>query len=403
MLFVAILFSTADFAETADEARKAERGESRAESQIILASIPGYRRPQQPVDSGQSSVISGQKTEAGTKIEDGGSTIEGGTAATDSTSNSQRSTSNVQGQPESNPGLVTGDSADQLPTTNQQLPAADAAAYTFRFDNAALADILTLYSDLSRRTVIHAPGLPQGPVSVDVKTPLTKAEALLTLETLLYANGVSLTPVGEKLVKAFPNASIVREGLPIQQTDLTLNAERRTSNVEDGMEGDRITATIIPLKHIDVSDPSIIPTLSHFIHQPGGSIIPLHRSNSLLVVETTLNLKRLLQILENLDQPTEDRVEVKYYELRNIEASKMAGMLQGMMAGIEQRERRTLNVERPTSNQPARRTATGRGAEAAPTLIPTANREPITDNQSRIAGRVSMHADDRTNTLIIFT
>jgi type II secretory pathway component GspD/PulD (secretin) len=261
-------------------------------------------------------------------------------------------------------------------------PSSESASILFRFEGASLAEILTLYSDLSRRTVIYAPGLPQGPVSVDVKTPLTKAEALLTLERLLYANGVSLTPVGEKLVKAFPNGSILREGLPIRRNGTTEDTEGT-----EVPEGDRITATIIPLKHIDVSDPSIIPTLSHFIHQPGGSIIPLHRSNSLLVVETTLNLKRLLQILENLDQPTEDRVEVKYYELRNIEASKMAGMLQGMMSGIEQRERRTLNVERPTSNQPAVR-STGlvarSGAKDSTSNIPRSTPTPRTGSTSNV-------------------
>lgn len=247
------------------------------------------------------------------------------------------------------------------------------ADITFRFENQPVSDVLKLYSDLTGRTVIQNAGLG-GMVTISVQTPLTRTEAILALESVLFANGVALTPMGDKFVKAAASGAVAREGVPLAGEDEAL------------LEADRITSQIISLRYLDAADPSLLQSLSQFIHQPGGTLMPLTRSNSLLVIDTTLIVKRLQEILAKLDQPVENRVQTRYYRLENAEASAVASTLQALISGIEP--------------QPA--TPSARARAAVRPARPTAA-TPATPEDSVVVGKVTIHSDDRTNTLIVMS
>jgi general secretion pathway protein D len=241
---------------------------------------------------------------------------------------------------------------------------------TVRWESAPAAAALQRYSDLTGRTVIQNAAL-SGVVSLDTKTMLTTNEMLLAIESVLFANGISLTPMGDKFVKAAANQAIAREGIAIAGADAEFP------------EGDRITATVIPLQYLDVGDASIVQSLSQFIHQPGGTILPLTRSNSLLIIDTTLIVKRLQEILERLDQKVENRIQTYYRPLTNAEASKVAATIQALITGSAPA---TGGAPRPPPRP---------GQPATVAAGPT--------EESIVAGKVIIQADERTNTLIILT
>lgn len=248
------------------------------------------------------------------------------------------------------------------------------AHITFKFQPPqSAADVLKMYSDLTGRSVIQNPAIAGvGNISVEVNTPLTKSEAILALESVLYAYGVSLTPMGEKFVKAVPNAQAGREGVAL--------SELAASEMP---EGDRMTAKVISLAYLDVADAALVQSLTQFIHQPGGLIVPLTRSNSILVIDTALTIKRLQEILEKLDQPVENRVQQKIYHLQNAEAAKVAATLQALITGLEA----------PAAGRPA--------TTPRPPRPGAAQAQP--GEESIVVGKVTIQSDDRTNSLIILS
>src|ERR1051325_5226574 len=137
----------------------------------------------------------------------------------------------------------------------------EVANITFRFESQPVSDALKLYSDLTGRTVVQNAALA-GVVTMSTKTPLTRSEAILALESVLFANGISVTPMGDKFVKAVANPAIAREGVQLAAPSVPLP------------EGDRITAQVIGLRYLDVGDPSLMQSVSQFIHQPGGTLLP---------------------------------------------------------------------------------------------------------------------------------
>jgi len=253
------------------------------------------------------------------------------------------------------------------PTAKTEQP--EEAKITIRIENQPVADALKLYSELTERTVIQNPALA-GVVTLVTKTPLTKSEAILALESVLWASGVALTPMGDKFVKAAAIQAVSKEGVPLSASGGYLP------------EADRITSQIIPLRYLDVSDSSLLDTLRQFIHTPGGTLMPLARSNSLLIIDTTLIVKRLQELLEELDKPVENRVQTYFFQLKNAEAGKAAATLQALITGAQ-----------PAPGAPAPRAGVPRppGAAAGPT------------EESIVVGKVTIHSDDRTNTLIILS
>lgn len=252
------------------------------------------------------------------------------------------------------------------------IPPEEPADITFKFQNQPLADVLKLYSDLTKRTVIQNSSL-QGTVTIEVKTPLTRSEAILALESVLFANGVSVTPMGEKFVKAAANPVVAREGVALAEIDPL-----------DLPEADRIMAQIIALRYLDVADTSLIQSLTQFIHQPGGTLLPLSRSNSLLIIDTALNVKRLQQIIDTLDQPVENRVQTKIYQLKNARASEVASTVQTLIS--------TADTTAPAGRRlPARPQQRGAATPTGPT------------EESIVVGKVTIQPDERTNQLIVMS
>jgi len=240
-----------------------------------------------------------------------------------------------------------------------------------RFEGTPLADVLKFYSDMTKRTVIQPATLPQPAITLITQTQLTKAEAILAIESVLFANGIALTPMGDKFVKAVPNPLIAKEGVALSGPNAELP------------EGDRITAQVIPLRYLDVSDTSMIQSLVQFTHQgQGGTLVPLARSNSLLIIDTTLTVRRLQEILERLDQPVENRVQTKFYTLKNAEASKVAATLQSLISGAQ-----------PTPGAVGRPIVPPRGPNVTTGL----------SEESIVVGKVTIQSDDRTNMLIILS
>ena len=110
-------------------------------------------------------------------------------------------------------GAVTPAPAPSVPLSAQAAPAATNALTEetiapgmIDFRQADLNQVLDIYSSLVNRTILRPATLPAPTVTLKTQTLLTKKEAVQALDAVLALNGITMVNVGDKFVKALPEA-----------------------------------------------------------------------------------------------------------------------------------------------------------------------------------------------------
>ena len=137
--------------------------------------------------------------------------------------------------------------------------------------------------------------------------------------------------------------------------------------------------------------------LQPYLH-PFGQLVPLQKSNSILISETAANLKQMMEIVAYVDQPSMLRMEMHSYILAHAKASDVMARLQSIIQGAEQ-----AGGHAAVAGQPGQ-----------PPQLPGQIRRPVQPGQpaqpgaapgeeSVVEGKVIMAADERTNKIFILT
>ena len=256
--------------------------------------------------------------------------------------------------------------------------------------DAPLDALLDMYSQVTGRTMIKAPGVNATFPNIKVKEKLTKAEMLQVMDSLLSMNNISLVPLGSRFFRVVQIDKASTEGMAIQ-----------TEPPEDGYpESDALVSQLIRLKYLGMEDANnIVGAMLHGY----GKVQRLDRINSLLVLETSTNLRRINEILEMVDQPTELNVETSVYVIRHAKAADIAARLNELASDSEQKEEvaRVANPlpRRMPSMMRARQPAAA-AEEAQPSAASTA---ATAAEKGIIQGKVKILTDERTNIIIVIT
>ena len=249
------------------------------------------------------------------------------------------------------------------------------------FRDATLDQLLSMYGDLTGRTVIKGPQLA-AVITLRSQNPLTVPEAVQALESTLALNGIALVPMGPKFSKATKSDVGRQESLALQ----------RGNTSKPIPETDQLVSFIINLKYMEIDEAT--PILQNILHIY-GKIQPLDRANSLLITDTSANIQRIQEILEFMDQPPEARVETKVYPLKNGSATDIAAQLSQLLDDSQSTTGRTQRATTPTQQPPF---GFMRPPQATPQAAAT---ESALADRGLIQGRVKILFDDRTNILII--
>ncbi len=253
------------------------------------------------------------------------------------------------------------------------------------FRDSPLDQVLEFVADLMGRTLIKSPGL-NATITLKSQSRLTVKEALQAIETVLAMNNITLVPMGDKFLKVVQTAAARQEGMPLH---LALPDK-------PFVEADQLVSQVIVLKNIEIAEAT--PIIQSFIHGY-GKIQPLERNNSLLITDTAANMRRILEILEYIDQPVDAKMETRIYEIRFAKASEIAGRLNELIADSQAKEDKPRVDAAAQSNVPAAIQALRPGAargEAVETAVALAER-------GIIRGKVKIIADERTNILFILS
>jgi type II secretory pathway component GspD/PulD (secretin) len=175
-------------------------------------------------------------------------------------------------------------SSFDLPT--RRAAQTELAAGSLNLQSADLDQVLSIYQELSGRTVIRGP-LPRPAITVRNQTPLTRVQALQLLDTALAQNGIAMVLAGDTAVKAVPNAMAASEGPP----EITLPWEALP-------DSSSFMSRTVHLKKVRASE--LVPALMPFAKTP-NALLPIDAGNLLIIRDYSANVRRMLQVLQELE------------------------------------------------------------------------------------------------------
>ncbi|MCI0350338.1 MAG: hypothetical protein L0Z53_13015 [Acidobacteriales bacterium] len=177
-------------------------------------------------------------------------------------------------------------SLDKPSAKNQKmLPAG-----TINLQDADTETVLKLYQNISGRTVIRSATLPSAKVTLQTENPINVLKALQLLDTALAQNQITMIPQGSDMVKAVPNTMAGVEAVPICQL-----------KPEELPESGSYTHYVVRLKNFRPRD--IVQALQPFAKSP-NSILGIDATGTLILRDYSVNIRRMLQVIEELENNT---------------------------------------------------------------------------------------------------
>jgi type II secretory pathway component GspD/PulD (secretin) len=182
----------------------------------------------------------------------------------------------------------------------------------FNFRGAPLETVLTYMSEAAGFVIVLDTPV-KGTVDMFSAQPVTKDEAVQLLNLALSKNGYTAVVQGRNIVISSKDDA-KKKNLPI-----------RTGNDPDEIPANaEMFIQIIPLRHLDAT--TAARDLGSML--PGTSAItPNADSNSLLVTDTNINLKQVVNLVNALDTSSDTVSALKIFKLKNADPYEMAQLL----------------------------------------------------------------------------
>ncbi|MCI0746105.1 MAG: hypothetical protein L0Y58_11930, partial [Verrucomicrobia subdivision 3 bacterium] len=290
-----------------------------------------------------------------------------------------------------------------------------------KFQEAELTQVLDFYQELTGRTVIRPATLPPVKITLKTQTPLTRREAVQALDSILSMNQITMSPQGEKFIKAVPQAQAATEAREFNELPHAVLPESGS-----------IVAQIVTLSNQVPRD--VAQALQPFAKLP-NSILGIDSAGILILRDYAENVKRMMEVLAKIDVVPLQEYEPFVIPIKYALAADIAQVLGSLTAGGggvttvgAQQTRAGLSTggaggfgQTGTTgalpgqpgynpNQPAGTTAGGsRGlGTAAASRSSFADRlrsivsRAATAGEIVVLGNTKIIADERTNSLLVF-
>lgn len=214
-------------------------------------------------------------------------------------------------------------SADDSDIVNEEDPRMQETVGTIRIPEMGTNDVLELLQEYTGKPILRQQNLPATRITFFSQGPLTRGEAILAVESLLALNGIAVTPLGERFIKAVPAAMITAQGAPIWE-GTTRNAIPSQKLYEKIFRLDFLTPEEA-VRYID-------PLMSQ------GAPVAFDKSGFLLITDALVNLQRIERILEVIDTPAALTSRMLFFQLENTEAQNVLRRLEQMKQGALRRQ-----------------------------------------------------------------
>lgn len=185
-----------------------------------------------------------------------------------------------------------------------------------------LDEFLGMLERLSGRTLLRSQNLPSLTLTLDLKSNVTRAEALQAIESLLNLNGIAITPLGNRFFKVTP--------LNLAKSEAPEFIEGSTLGLPPS---GRIASKLFVLEFLRVGE--FMPQVSGLLNPAAGSPpIVFDKNNSALITDSISNLQRIEALIARLDQPVLNGMRTKFYPLQSgAKASDVVNKMRTILSG----------------------------------------------------------------------
>jgi general secretion pathway protein D len=286
------------------------------------------------------------------------------------------------------------------------------------FRSADLNQVLDIYSMMVNRTILRPATLPAPTITLTTHGQLTVGEGIQALEAVLGLNGITMVNMGDKFVKAMPEAQ-----------GNTAGARFDTNSAAHLPDMGQYITHVVQLKYAKPSE--MVPVLSPFIKIP-NAILPIDSSQILVLRDYTENVKRMLELIKDIDVavPSEfvsEVIPIKYAKAGDIASALNslssggggASLGGGTGTGTSSRSTRSSGMGRTgtTGGYPGQNTMPGMGGMQPGATGTTPAAQPGSSFSQRlqniiqrasatgdiqVLGQTKIISDERTNSLLIY-
>ena len=180
--------------------------------------------------------------------------------------------------------------------------------------------VLVLLEQLTDKIILRRQDLPVSKFNFNSRGAMTKREAVLALESLLTLNGIMLTDMGGRFMKAVP-ATNVNSQVPIMLAGSSLELDA----------SQQIYAKLFKLDYLNAVEAGA-PLVQNLVSQ-NSSILPFPKSNALLITDALVNIQRIETILKDADRAQVIREEIKFIKLDFVQAAEMQERIENLIQG----------------------------------------------------------------------
>jgi type II secretory pathway component GspD/PulD (secretin) len=229
------------------------------------------------------------------------------------------SAQNVAPVPTPAPVKAAAPDASARPTAAR--PASKPGELRFNFRGAPLETVLNYMSDAAGFIIVLETPV-RGTVDMWSSQPVTREEAVQLLNQALNKNGYSASVQGRSLIVSSKDEA-KKKNIPIRTgndpQEIPMNAE--------------LVMQIIPLRRIDATQAA--RDLATLI--PGSATLTANQdSNSLVVTDTNINVRHIVEIVSALDTSADTVSTMKMFQLKNADPVEMAQLITNIFSSPSQ-------------------------------------------------------------------
>ena len=187
-----------------------------------------------------------------------------------------------------------------------------------RMSDMGTHEVLDMLEKFTGKPILRQQTLPALKINFRSQGAMTRNEAILAIESILSLNGVAITEVGDKLLKAVPSATVRTQAPQMLEN----NANEFTPSL-------KVYSKFFKLSYLTPAD--VIPLIQPLLTL--GAPIAFEQTNSLLIIDSLLNLQRIETILEKVDRAQEIETKILFFQLKHASASNVVRRMQSMQSG----------------------------------------------------------------------
>jgi general secretion pathway protein D len=192
---------------------------------------------------------------------------------------------------------------------------------TLDFDNADIYEVINALADVIGMNYIIDPAV-KGKVNIHTSGEVDKNQILPILEIIFEMNNIAAVKTGD-IYKIIP----IKEA----KTRPLMPETGREIKEEDLQSPDRMRIQFVPLRYIPVGEMSKL--LKPFLTK-AGEIMEYPKNNVMIVVDTNINVKRLLSMVDTVDVSYFEGMNVKFYELKNADVKDLAKEMETIFGAL---------------------------------------------------------------------